>query len=263
MKGFLLGCAIAVAPIMQTVSAAADLGHAIAPSVLYGPIMFNSTGFHIRANVGHSWTRANKANTLHRVSFGAGKRNLFVGGSQIGHHNQISPTVVALGIEWLMGGVEGDRDSNKALIPTFGDFFEAFAREDFVTTLTGRVGFAAPGWDHWLVYVKGRGWAETQAVVTDLGTDTMLSPTNLNSGWIAGVGLEWAFAPNWTARIDNRCLGLRGFPLPDDQPSHPTPGPPIAYGIASDTFDEGSARMLSVDVGHRSNWSPSAVVASY
>jgi outer membrane immunogenic protein len=257
LKGFLLGYAIAVAPIMQTVSAAADLRPAVAPTVPYVPIMFNWTGFHIQANIGRSWARASITNTLHRVRFGVGHQSVFVRGSQIGYSEPISPTVV-LGIESLIDGIQGDRSSSNALVPGFGDLFEAFAREDFVTTLTGRVGFAAPGWDHWLVYVKGRGWAETQAVVTDLGTGAAFSTTGINSGWLAGVGLEWAFAPKRTARIDQRCLGLSGFPPSDEQPSHSTPSPPRVYGIASNTFDGGdvNARMLS-------NWSPRAVVARY
>jgi outer membrane immunogenic protein len=236
MKGFLLGYAIAVAPIMQTASAAADLGPTVAPTVPYVPIMFNWSGFHVQANIGRGWAPASITNTVHRVRFGVGNQSAFVRGNQITYDDPIRPAVV-LGTEWFMDGVEGDHSSRDGLVPAFGDLFEAFAREDFVTTLAGRVGFVAPGWDHWLVYVKGRGWAETQAVVTDLGTGAAFSTTSINSGWLAGVGLEWAFAPNRTARVDNPCLGLSGYPSPGEQPSRQTPTPPTAFGIASNTSD--------------------------
>ena len=264
MKGLLLGCAIAAAPIMQTVSAAADLEPATETSVPYVPIMFNWTGFHIGANIGRGWAQANIIGTPRRVSFGVGNQSVFVGGSRIGYNDQISPTVV-FGVERLMNGIEGDRSSTNAFMPAFGDLFDAFAREDFVTTLTDRLGFTAPGWDHWLVYVKGGGWAETQAVVTDLGTGTAFSTTNINGGWVAGVGLEWAFAPNWIARIDHQSLGLSGFSLPGEPPSHPTATPSMAHGFASDTSDEDNvnAPMLSVGVSYLSNWSPSPIIARY
>jgi outer membrane immunogenic protein len=261
VKGFLLGCAIAVVPIVQTVAAATALGPGIAPSVPYVAIMFNWTGFHIGANVGRTWTRASISD-LHRVSFGMGNRSVFVGGSQIAYNDPISPTLV-LGTEGLLDGGGGD---HSALMPAFGDRFEAFAREEFVTTLTGRVGFTAPGWDHWLVYVKGGvGWAETQAVVTDLGSGGASSTTDSNAGLTAGLGLEWAFAPNWTARIDRQALGLNGFPPPDGPPSRPLPSPPMAHGIASDAFDghDATAPILSVGVNDPANRSLNPVLAKY
>jgi outer membrane immunogenic protein len=262
LKGLLLGCAISVSPIAQMVSAAATLGPGITPSVPYVAIMFNWTGFHVGTKIGRSWAQVNITDVIHRLSFGVGNKSVFVGGSQIGYNDQIGPTAV-LGTEWLMDGVGGDYD---ALIPAFGDRFEAFAREDFVTTLTGRVGFTAPGWDHWLVYVKGGvGWAETQAVVTDLGTGAPFSITDINGGWAAGLGLEWAFAPNWTARLERQSLGLSGFQLPDKQRSHPTPNPPMAHSIASETFDGDAvnARMLSLGANYQSNWSANPLLAKY
>jgi outer membrane immunogenic protein len=263
VKGFLLGCAIALAPITRTVSPAAALEPGITPSVPCVAIMFNWTGFHVGTNIGRSWSQANMTGALHRVSFGAGNQSVFVGGSQISYNDQIGPTVI-LGTEWLIDGVGGDPN---ALIPALGDRFEAFAREDFVTTLTGRVGFTAPGWDRWLVYVKGGvGWAETQAVVTDLGTGAPVSTTDINGGWVAGLGLEWAFAPSWTARLERQSLGLSGiFQLPDGQPSHPTPSRPMAHGFASNMFggDAVNAGMLSVGANYQSNWSPNPASVKY
>jgi hypothetical protein len=220
--------------------------------------MFNWTGFHIGANIRRSWTRANSTDAFHGVRFGVGNHSVFLGGNQIGYH--VGPTAV-LGSEWLIDGIGSEHN---AFIPGFDDFFEAFAREDFVTTLTGRVGFTAPGWDHWLVYVKGGvGWAQTQAVVTDLSTGAPFSTTNINGRWVAGLGLEWAFAPNWTARPGRQSHGLSGFRPPDGQPSHPRPGPPTAHAIASDTFDadDANAQRLSVGANDRSYSSPDPVLA--
>jgi opacity protein-like surface antigen len=260
MKDLLLGCAIAFTPIMQTVSAAADLKQAIASSVPCVPIMFNWTGFHIGAKIRSSWTGANTASTPNRARWGSSNQSAFIGGGAIGHYDQIGPE-----LEWLMDGVGSDH-SNNALVPAFGDLFEVFAREDWVATLSGRVGITAPGWDHWLVYVKGGvGWAETQAIVTDLSTGASFSDTEIDGAWAAGVDLEWAFAPNGTARNDHPYIGLSGFPLPDGQPSHPRPDAPMAHAIASDMFDgsDVNARMPTVGVRYLPNGSRSPVMARY
>jgi len=260
MRSLLLGCAIVATPIMQTVSAAADLRQAIASSVPCVSIMFNWTGFHIGAKIRSGWTGANTARTPSRVRWGSSNRSAFIGGGPIGYYGQTGS-----GVEWLMDGVASDHNNN-ALVPAFGDLFEVAAREDWVATLSGRVGITAPGWDHWLVYVKGGvGWAETQAIVTDLSTGASFSDTNIDGVWAAGVDLEWAFAPNGTARIDHPYLGLSGFPLPDGQPSDPRPDTPMAHAIASDMFDgsDVNARTPTVGVSYLSNGNRSPVAARY
>jgi opacity protein-like surface antigen len=40
------------------------------------------------------------------------------------------------------------------------------------------------------------------------GGSISVSNSNSNSGWLAGAGVEWAFAPNWTARLEYDFLGL-------------------------------------------------------
>jgi outer membrane immunogenic protein len=62
---FLLGCVVAVVPIVQLVSAkAADLGPAMAPGIPYVAPMFNWTGFYIGPNIGAGWENFNITDTL-------------------------------------------------------------------------------------------------------------------------------------------------------------------------------------------------------
>ena len=42
------------------------------------------------------------------------------------------------------------------------------------------------------------------------------------TGWIAGAGLEYAFAPNWTARIEYDYLGFGNETLNLPTPAFPT-----------------------------------------
>ena len=63
-----------------------------------------------------------------------------------------------------------------------------------------------------LFYIKGGGgWVKNTATVTNLTTLASLSASNTNSGWLIGGGIEWAFATNWSAKIEYVYLGLRSW----------------------------------------------------
>ncbi len=111
-------------------------------------------------------------------------------------------------------GVEGDIDWNNysvsrvtGAIPTpigttitFGEF----VKTDWLATVRGRAGFAA---DRWFFYGTG-GWAGARETFTQnlvFGPATLSLPgsvTSDRSGWTAGVGVEYAFAGNWTAKLE-------------------------------------------------------------
>jgi outer membrane immunogenic protein len=69
---------------------------------------------------------------------------------------------------------------------------------------------------------------------------------------MAGGGIEWAFAQNWTARIDYQYIGLEDTT--------------VAPGLLVDTFTTRNANVqtLTVGVNYLFNWSaPAAVVSTY
>ena len=68
-------------------------------------------------------------------------------------------------------------------------------------TLRARVGYAP---DNWLVYATGGfAWTYDQLTLTQLADDTTInSPFLWRLGWAAGGGIEYAFAPNWTANVE-------------------------------------------------------------
>ena len=63
-----------------------------------------------------------------------------------------------------------------------------------------------------LIYGKGGGgWVgNNNFTVTNVptGTSVVFSNSNTNSGWLAGAGVKWAFAQNWTVRAEYDFLGL-------------------------------------------------------
>jgi outer membrane immunogenic protein len=63
----------------------------------------------------------------------------------------------------------------------------------------------------WLFYGKvGGGWVGNNSfTITNVTTGASIttSNNNTNSGWLVGAGIEWAFAPNWSAKIEYNYLG--------------------------------------------------------
>jgi outer membrane immunogenic protein len=287
MKGLWLGCAIVVIPIMQSVSAdAADLGPQFEP-ILYPYEPFTWTGFYIGPNLGVAWPGGNITDTVSGTNLGGIGGAAFVGGGQLGYNYQINPNIV-LGVEWLIDGVAGNNNSNIVVIPTISDVFQASFRSDWFTTLTGRVGFTGTGqgWDRALFYIKGgAAWVQNQATVADLSTGLSVGATRIDSGWVAGAGLEYAFPEsNWTIRLEYDYIGLDNStvgtmtvdPYNKQKPSKPPttvtpvippmvrPTPPSTF--VSETFNAGnqSAQVVMLGINYKFGYAPPpAIVTKY
>jgi outer membrane immunogenic protein len=83
---------------------------------------------------------------------------------------------------------------------------------------------------------------------SNLTTGSSIAVSNdTNSGWLVGAGIEWAFAANWSAKVEYNYLGLddRTFSVPAGS----------AF-LAGDTFTQSnrSVQMLKVGVNYRLNW---------
>jgi outer membrane immunogenic protein len=129
----------------------------------------------------------------------------WLGGGQEGFNYQIGSFV------W---GVEGTVDwsslnsTTGGIITAAGPALQVAANTQWLTTAAARFGFAA---DRALFYGKaGGGWVGNNATVTNLATGASASVSNTNSGWLLGAGLEYAFTPNWTAKVEYDYLGLSG-----------------------------------------------------
>lgn len=111
--------------------------------------------------------------------------------------------------------------------------------------MAGRVGFA---YNNWLFYGKGGGaWVGVNnPTLTNVTTGSSISFSgNNNSGWLAGVGVEYAFAPNWTARLeyDGILLNDKSFTV--------SSGP-----LTGDVINTGNrgVNIVTVGVNYLFNW---------
>ena len=207
MKRLLLVSAAAVALVAQGAGLrAADMA-VKAPPVPYVPPQFNWTGFYVGGNVGVGAVTGTIDDSVFNTHSVGGNAD-FIGGGQIGYNWQFSPYLV-FGVEWFFDGISGNNHGAAFVNPINGDLVAASARADWVTTVTGRLGFTGPTADHWMFYLKGGGgWIQTQANIADLTVPASVGVTKTEGGWVAGAGVEWAFAQNWTVKFEYQYLGL-------------------------------------------------------
>jgi outer membrane immunogenic protein len=95
-------------------------------------------------------------------------------------------------------GIEGDWDYsaiNTGTSATICNFTGTCQTgNNWLATLRGRAGYAA---DRVLFYATAGGaFADVQTTFNGVKT------SHNQAGWTAGAGLEWAFAENWTAKIE-------------------------------------------------------------
>src|SRR5690349_8999500 len=173
MKKFLLtGAALAVLAV-ATPALAADM--AARGPVYKAPAaapLFNWTGFYAGAHVGYGWGDASGLST-----------DGWFGGGQIGVNYQFAPNWV-WGVEADISG--GEIDGGNAAASRF--------KNDVFGTARLRLGYTV---DRVMFYgTGGLAWADSKATLVGV------SDSQTNFGWALGAGIEYAFAPNWTAKIE-------------------------------------------------------------
>jgi outer membrane immunogenic protein len=216
----IVSTAVAVTAIVGIGSAsAADL-----PARTYtkAPAMvdpgYNWSGFYIGLNAGGDWSRTNEsvvlapgfpdsaANIAGRTAGSAGRLNSngFTGGGQAGYNWQTGHFVfgVEADIESLGGSTSRTLDLVNFGLPGPGfNLTQQSSSPQWLATFRGRLGFAA---DRVLFYGTG-GVAVGKVNYFDLQTfggapSQGGSTSNVQTGWTAGAGVEWAFANQWSLR---------------------------------------------------------------
>jgi outer membrane immunogenic protein len=193
-KNILLGATAALL-LGTTAAMAADLPMKAAPPV----VIYDWTGFYLGASGGGSFgqsTHIDQATGL-GDTLGYNVRGGLVGGT-IGYNWQMSRLVIGFegDVSWA-GEYGSHNDDGLAGNPAF----QSYTKENWVATARGRVGYAA---NNLLFYgTGGYAGAGVEAGVKDANTNALLaSASSTRSGWTAGGGLEWGFAPSWSAKFE-------------------------------------------------------------
>ena len=183
---------------------------------------FTWTSCYLGAHVGGGWAKENVTDPVLLVQDNAGlggpgfttggpttvavnQSGAMIGG-QIGCDYQF-PSNLVLGVEGAVSGGTMKGSRLVALPDSPPDTALVSVKTDFMPALTARIGYAA---DHWLFYAKGGvAWASNKYSVT--GNFNGLGPPaipfdseglSMRTGWTAGAGVEWAFAEDWSARVE-------------------------------------------------------------
>jgi len=178
---------------MASLANAADLPRQMytkAPPPMVAPY-YNWTGFYVGINGGGGWGTSTWDST----------GGFDVSGGMIGG---------TLGYNWQFGqwvlGFEGDIDWANVKGTTNRPFClnNCSTENTWLGTARGRLGYA---FDRWLPYVTG-GAAFGDVKATQPGFP---GAVNTQVGWAAGVGIEYAFAPNWSAKVEYLHYDLGSF----------------------------------------------------
>ena len=196
---------------LMTAASAADLAarpYTKAPPLSPG---YNWSGFYIGAMGGYAFDSSD----------GGG-----FGGGTIGYNWQAPGSQFVFGIEIDAAGAS-IKDSQSFVFNNV--LFTAEDKINALGSVTGRIGVAA---NAALFYAKGGyAWINNEASLSALGLTS--SDSHIHSGYTIGGGIEYMFAPNWSAKAEYM------FTHVESQ----------NYTVAGINFDSGTAEFSSVKVG--------------
>ena len=234
MKKFLLGTVALVAVGATVPALAADLAarpYTKAPAYAAQPI-YNWTGFYIGGHLGGAFAGDNSFN---------GNDGRFLGGVQGGADYQFAPNWV-VGIEaqysWLSNSNNGVLFPGGVLVTS---------NSDQLGSVTGRLGYT---WGPALLYAKGGfAWKDGNNLNVSVGGVPVAFTTDGNhrDGYTVGAGLEYMFAPNWSAKAEYQYYNF------GDTTFTTGPGPIIGVRFRDDEH------TVKAGLNYRFNWGGPAV----
>jgi outer membrane immunogenic protein len=190
-----------------------------APAIVAPVVPYTWSGCYFGGNVGAGWDHTTFADPGNPSILGLGTAQFIappgstigvnggagiVGGVQAGCDYQFASNwVVGIGGDFAWSNINGTIND-----PFFngknGGAIPLSTQTNEIGSVTGRIGYA---WDHFLLYGKAGGaWARDNYSIQNASC-FFVSCGNLTGstdrvGWTAGVGLEWAFAQNWSAMVE-------------------------------------------------------------
>jgi outer membrane immunogenic protein len=180
MKKTLFAASLTAMVVAAGAAVAADLPRGPAP-YYSAPAMsglYNWSGPYAGLNIGYEWGK---------VTNTAGEPSGLMGGGQLGYNWQSGQFVFGAETDIQFSGANDTFAPWKFANPWFG-------------TLRGRVGYA---FNNILVYgTLGLAYGELK------GTFLALDETRTEVGWAGGVGAEYGFTPNWSAKVEYLYMDL-------------------------------------------------------
>jgi outer membrane immunogenic protein len=205
-KGFVAGCVLSA--LMGSSALSADLAarpvYKAAPPVEVG---YDWSGLYLGGHIGYGWGKTDIADhSLFGLALFVPTQKFdtkgFLGGVQGGWNYQFGHFVLGSEVDFSWTDIKGDQSSAVGI-----DGFATITRSSktkWMGTATTRLGYA---WDRVLVYSKlGAAWAHfdynDNLAIPGVGSIYNSSASETRAGWTVGTGIEWAFAGNWSAKVE-------------------------------------------------------------
>ncbi len=188
-----------------------------ADALVAAPAAFEWTGFYAGAQLGYGWGHVD----AHDSSISSGnsdwsdtwKSNGLLGGIHIGYNQAFNSVVLGAEADIEGSGMSGSVDS------AFAGTIKT--KLDVQGSLRARLGYAM---GPTLLYATG-GLAIAHFKTSYDEDPTTDSSSHTKAGWTLGAGVEYAFAPNWTTRVEYRYSDFGKFtdnPATDSSWLYPT-----------------------------------------
>jgi high affinity Mn2+ porin len=158
---------------------------------------FDWSGFYIGGHTGYGRGSSSAVLSDPQVAAASGNFSGVIGGVQAGY-NVLLPSGLLLGVEadltfpnYLPSNYIVSR-----LTTAGSDVIEAL---DYLGTVRGRIGYAS---GHWLAYATGGLAFAGERFLSSPAVGDEEKDIHRRLGWAAGAGLEYAFAPHWSVRLE-------------------------------------------------------------
>jgi outer membrane immunogenic protein len=140
-------------------------------------------------------------------------------------------------------GLEGDISGldYKRSVTVYGDYLQQ--KTDWLASITGRLGYT---WGPGMIYAKGGVAFRDNGGFSTTNTD--YSADNKSTGYTVGGGLEYMFAPAWSAKVEYQYYNF-------DKST-------VYYRGVADARYDSDIHTVKVGVNYHFNWG-GPVVAKY
>ncbi len=192
-----------------------------------GFFVFDWSGYYVGAHLGGAAVEAESTEVLfpnspeffQAATYG-NSENSVTGGVQAGWQRQWGKLVAGVEVDFNALRFDNTKISPLLLNIEAGlpDLARSVAVRD-IFTLTARVGYAD---GRWLAYAKG-GLANGEVDVDylQLSTGATTSSSGRETGWTAGIGIDYALTPNWFLGVEYNFIhfrvGIEPPPIPVTQ----------------------------------------------
>jgi outer membrane immunogenic protein len=220
-----------------SMASAADLPRPAykAPPLFAPAPVFSWTGFYVGGHVGYGWSQFDGTGTFDsEVVTDTVNANGFLAGGQVGYNYQFGQFVLGVEGEFSWANVKYDT-------ALFGGTLTL--KNDYFATAAARFGYA---FDRFMVYGKvGGAWTRDKWDGDD-GIGGTVTGTFNRTGWVFGVGLEYAFWNNLSAKLEYNYLMF-----PSISPTLTTSGTLSTEGTSDIKLN---THLVKLGLNYRFNW---------